>query len=552
MPPAMSNLARKFDSLQERAERKPIHATSIDTLGDTTKKPGIGHLKEFYLQRLAKTEPNAAARLGGAKPVGQETPSGGGPLAAAAATGSPTSAATTGGFGAQPARPNFAQAGVKDIEDLEVMCNNCFSLIRSSEALQCTGEPASCPLACRNGNQDATSAVSDKPVGQIALIDLKLKKLRAALDARLQDSSSKVNVMRHLTQLRYHIDTAAKWQPGCSEIGALSDHTLQQVKQLTATSRVLAPAVYIFSKRITNVVVQKERELRKALLQQTTGTKSISMGGADNAVTFDIEHTIGAESVADVNSIVSELDSDCGTQYAETVITQDGQSTDVGNVQDANDYLNLKNEDEQRRWFYAQTLTVKLSLADKTRARKILISDLYARVREQQVPIDGWVDWIRTHLMPEEEGATARSPATSAAERSPAANTASQSLSTPARSGLGGACASPASRSPLSGAAGYPGSFGGACGRGAFGGGACGGAAQAGVRQIDHTVPVPGVTPGAAGAPLSRTQPVSSPTTQPQHMHTPTMQRPTMPGAGGMSFGARQGLTQPMSYARKP
>merc|ERR1719221_2212875 len=101
----------------------------------------------------------------------------------------------------------------------------------------------------------------------IGLLDLKLAKLRSALEARLQDSSSKVNVMRHLTQLRYHIDTAIKWTPGCSEIGALSDHTVQQVKQLTATSRVLAPAVYIFSKRIENVVVQKERELRKALLQ---------------------------------------------------------------------------------------------------------------------------------------------------------------------------------------------------------------------------------------------------------------------------------------------
>merc|ERR1719189_3570899 len=98
---------------------------------------------------------------------------------------------------------------------------------------------------------------------------------------------------------------------------------------------------------------------------------------------MDGEHDELNDSVADVNSIVSEMDSDCGTQYAETTVTQDGPTTDVGNVQDANDYLSLKNEDEQRRWFYAQTLTVKLSLSDKTRARKILISDLYAKVREE-------------------------------------------------------------------------------------------------------------------------------------------------------------------------
>merc|ERR1719221_1162167 len=108
----------------------------------------------------------------------------------------------------------------------------------------------------------------------IGLLDLKLQKLRAALEARLRDSSAKVNVIRHLTQLRYHIDTATKWSVGCSEIGALSDHTVQQMRQLTATSRVLAPAVYIFSKRIENVVAQKERELRKVMVQSSGPAKS--------------------------------------------------------------------------------------------------------------------------------------------------------------------------------------------------------------------------------------------------------------------------------------
>lgn len=194
------------------------------------------------------------------------------------------------------------------------------------------------------------------------MLDMKLQKLRAALEARLQDSSSRVPVMRHLTQLRYHIDTASKWIPGCSEIGALSDHTVQQVKQLTATSRVLAPAVYIFSKRIENVVVQKERELRKVMLQSS----AIKSTPGYDGVTLDFDRDPLAET-ADVNSIVSELDSDTGTQYAETLVTQDGPmgSTDVGNMQDANEYLSLKNEDEQRRWFYSQCLTAKLACPDK-------------------------------------------------------------------------------------------------------------------------------------------------------------------------------------------
>jgi len=292
--------------------------------------------------------------------------------------------------------------GTKDIEDLEIMCNNCFNLIRSSEASSCTGDSVACPVALRAGSGEGTA----KPSGQIQMLDLKLQELRAALEARLQDASSKVNVMRHLTQLRYHIDTAAKWVPGCSEIGALSDHTVQQVKQLTSTSRHLAPAVYIFSKRIENVVVQKERELRKVNVQTSGATTS--GGGYGGALTLDINRDELADSVADVNSVVSELDSDTGTQYAETLISQQdgggvmGGTGDVGNVNDANEYLSQKSEDEQRRWFYSQCLTVKLACPDKARARKTLISDLYAKVREEGAPIESWVQWIRQQLMPEE------------------------------------------------------------------------------------------------------------------------------------------------------
>merc|ERR1719461_1278760 len=280
------------------------------------------------------------------------------------------------------------------------MCNNCFNLIKSSEASSCTEDPAECPLACKNGGK----SVMEKPQGMLGLLDLKLQKLRSALEARLQDSTSKVNVMRHLTQLRYHIDNAAKWQPGCSEIGALSQHTVQQVKQLTATSRVLAPAVYVFSKRIENAVVQKERELRRAMTQQVSQPGRVGAAACDNEWDDRDDRDTLVDSVVDVRSVVSEMDIDCGTQYAETVVTQDGPDrSDVGNMQDANDYLMLKSEDEQRRWFYSQCLTAKLACADKAKARKILISDLYAKVRASGLPMDQWVKWIKEQLSPNPE-----------------------------------------------------------------------------------------------------------------------------------------------------
>lgn len=377
---ASSSLARRFEDLQDRAQRKPTHSTVLDMPGDASRKASIGHLKEFYLQRLSKTEPSAASRLS-AKLGGADS-------------------AKPQANGRAVARPTFTREAMRDIEDLEIMCNNCFSLIKSSEAGNCTGKPSECSLAKRAGNSQNTT----RPSGAAGLIDMKLAKLRAALESRLTDTGSKVNVMRHLTQLRYHVDTALKWTVGGSEIGALSDHTVQQVRQLTATSRVLAPAVYVFSKRIENAVVQKERELRRAMTQQVAQPGRVGAPACDN----DWDDRDGCDtlvdSVVDVRSVVSEMDSDCGTQYAETVVTQDGPGqSDVGNMQDANDYLMLKSEDEQRRWFYSQCLTAKLACADKAKARKILISDLYAKVRASGLPMDQWVKWIKEQLSPNPE-----------------------------------------------------------------------------------------------------------------------------------------------------
>eukprot|EP00929_Paragymnodinium_shiwhaense_P014172 TRINITY_DN122055_c0_g1_i1.p1 TRINITY_DN122055_c0_g1~~TRINITY_DN122055_c0_g1_i1.p1 ORF type:complete len:524 (+),score=101.42 TRINITY_DN122055_c0_g1_i1:105-1574(+) len=401
----LSNVARKFEFLQERAQRRPIREASLDVSGGLASKKAlktnISSLKEYYLQRLSKTEPNVAARLGAkAFRAGSaaQTPSDGQPQASGQHTQTGASSRPT--FSSPPA----SAPPVRDIEDLEIMCNNCFNLIKSSEAALCTGEASSCPIACRAGG----AVGSDRPAGAIPFLDFKLQKLRSALEARIQDQNSKVSgTWRHLAELRYHIDTALKWTPGCSEIGILSDRTVQQVKQLVGTSRVLAPAVYIFSKRIQNVVVQKERELRREQVQGP-GSKAGAGGpggrGAFEHMVMDVDRDTMAESVVEVNSIVSELDSDCGTQYAETLVTQDGASADVGNIQEANDYLSLKNEDEQRRWFYQQCLTIKLACPDKDRARKTLISDLYSKVKSEGVAIDNWIPWIREQLMPEGTG----------------------------------------------------------------------------------------------------------------------------------------------------
>jgi hypothetical protein len=284
--------------------------------------------------------------------------------------------------------------------ELEVLCNNCFTMIKASESAQHG-------LICCKQESFADP---------IVLLDMKLGKLRLALEGRLQDSESKLPLMRHLTQLRYHIDTALKWTHASTEVGCLSEHTVTQVKQLTATARVLAPGVYVFSRRIESLVAQKDRELRQLQQAQASPTPSMMGGGASKGlVTSDYRaHSNLEDSVLEVKSVVSDMNSDCGTmRTVETTVTsipptpRSGQATDVANMQDCNEYLAFRGEEEQRRWFYSQCLTWKLSCPDRAFARKILISDLWARVKQENVPIGSWIQWIKQELkIPDDKNVT--------------------------------------------------------------------------------------------------------------------------------------------------
>lgn len=231
---------------------------------------------------------------------------------------------------------------------------------------------------------------------RIEMLNAKLISLRAALESRILDGSSQSNVLRHLTQLRYHLDCALKWGPDLADLGATTDHTIQQVQQLSGTARVLAPGVYLFSKRAENILIQKERVLRKAA-QMLCEDHQKSISGNADIFKRDIKIPTSRFSKAE-STVISELDSECGTMYADTTVTGDGPA-DVGNVQDVNDYLALKSEDQQRRWFYSQCLAAKLVASDQARVRKILISDLFAKVKASGVPIANWMMFIQEQLM---------------------------------------------------------------------------------------------------------------------------------------------------------
>lgn len=271
-------------------------------------------------------------------------------------------------------RPRSEPIVETNVEDVEIMCSNCFTLMNVADA----------------GSHARGCVSSAQKCGSIDEINnAKLEKLSEALLIKMEkETGSQINHVRHLTQLQYHLDTARKWVRNCSELGALSEHTLRQIGQLTSTARHLAPDLFAFSKRVETAVAEKEKNLRYVAPVQQASVSYV----ADDA---EGRKGMGME----IKSIVSEMDSDCGTQYSETFITQDTSGhADVADMQSAAELLRLKDEDEQRRWFYSQCLTIKLGCQNKARARRILISDLYTQVKQNKVPVEQWVQWIKDAL----------------------------------------------------------------------------------------------------------------------------------------------------------
>lgn len=305
-------------------------------------------------------------------------------------------------------KDHLATAHVQDVEDLDITCNKCFNLIKLSEAPNCNGQPASCTVRANGG---ATSPFE--------LLDMKLRDLRAALQVRLLDASSKVDVMRHLSQLRYHIDTALDWAPRHPNLGPLSEHTMQQVRQLTVTSRVLAPGVHVFSKRAEDLIVQKERACRsfvrdesiagapeldlttKSNVSDSTSDPGGSTSDPGSAQVSDstIDPVIVCDSNSDPGSAqVSDSTSDPGSdQRRSTHAEQYSIAMDMSNAPSVAEQLSQTRivEDERRRWFYSQYFECKLACPDRALARKIFISDLYAKVKVEGIPTEEWEQWIR-------------------------------------------------------------------------------------------------------------------------------------------------------------
>jgi len=430
-----SALSSRYAFLCEKMQKKPsaggapLRSASGGMSADASKKADIDRLKNFYLNRMKQSagatreatssdrmkQGETSANSSYGNPFGYQSSYGINKAVSAPRSSTLGMASTlrTNHAGqnhvvAHGSAQNHAIYREDRAEDVDVICNNCFTILKAINA-----KDHITSLSCMRSSEKYTT--------HHELLDAKLKKILEVAQERLDDTTE-ICESRALTNLIYHINCAIKWYPGCAELGGLSGHTVQQIMHLATSAKHLSVSILALCKRVVQVVTQKEKELFLLQGAKSAGTMlgggggypGASMGGGylkDDDICGGLE----------VKSIVSELDSDCGTQYSDTNITYDtnAMQNDVGDILGVNDIMKIQDEDEQRKWFYSHCLSLKLKCSDKNRARKVLISDLYTQIKEENVPTSEWPNWILEHLQLPMSGSSPVTSSSSSAEAGP-------------------------------------------------------------------------------------------------------------------------------------
>ena len=332
-------LAYSYAQLQNRARRAPVEVgmggvarppTMVQKPGST---PNVEEIRNFYLKRLQQSQnttrlPTSSQTMINSKPQAQGT------LGSVASTSVGSGSTSTSSH-----RPRFTAEMLKSEKEVDVMCNLCFEMVKSSNV---TTHARLCEALVAPPN----------PIDQL---DMKLKKFRSALEARLCADQSNKHNLRTWTNLKYHLDAALKWTVGCAELGAVSDHTVREVKMLTSTARHLAPQMYVFAKRIENIITLKIAELK--LAEQRAASPEAQAGADPSPAPLLAVDRPDDTDALDVQS-VAEMNSDCGTNYQETHVTQ-SECGDVANLNDMKSISQQQNEDDARREFYSMCLAVE-------------------------------------------------------------------------------------------------------------------------------------------------------------------------------------------------
>lgn len=423
-------LAQRYDALRQ-SKRKDSSASNTGSVSTSSKRVNVNMLKDFYIKRLEVQKQNQASDASTGRGLSSTQTSSssiagggyssnptGGAAGAAARNGAASSSSRARARIALPKSTDTTnlsgtEGGMSGEENQQnlVLCLNTGALLDTETANAGGGATA-------NGATSTEGGGGSSEENQLTVFDIRLSSLKGVIESRIAASGLKATVMRHLTQVKYHLETAEKWTLISVDIGVLSEHTVHSLQSIVSSALTLVPGEYVIAKRVCTVVKAKEKFIRKVKIEKgelsaRPEDRDLLANGDENAY-YDDDDIAKSE----VKSVVSEMVSDCGTQVTGTEVTQQstfmrglqqevragtnapllnntGGSNDVANLNSlTSDMTACKTEEEQRRWFYSQCLNIKLNCADKQKARKTLISDMYAQCRAEQVPMSEWIKWI--------------------------------------------------------------------------------------------------------------------------------------------------------------
>ncbi|CAD7969521.1 unnamed protein product, partial [Amoebophrya sp. A120] len=414
-------LAKRYAEMQlnsQAAVKARAKSAQKQRPSGAEKRVNVNQLKEFYLKRL---EVQKTSHLTGSSAAGGASSSSAGSSKNGLSGSSQNIFGTTGGLTGSTVGTPASTFG----STVSTVAKNRIALPKADANTETvtlclntnTLETENSKLLGKSGTPLHLESLP--PVERVENYNSRLSNFAQTLQERIEKNQLKAGVTRHLTQVKYHLETAKGWTMGCVDIGVLSEHTVVSLASIVSSALTLVPQEYVISKRVHTIVREKEKYLRKLKIE--AGQLATRPEDADDLEDADEdERADGAKS--EVTSVVG-LSSYCGTEISATDITATSRGgtglappiNDVANLSSLQTDMNAcKTDEDKRRWFYSQCLTVKLKCTDKDKAKKTLISDIYKTCLEQKIPMENWTAWIHEQFGTEQTpGSGAQSPALS-------------------------------------------------------------------------------------------------------------------------------------------
>eukprot|EP00744_Colponema_vietnamica_P011231 GILI01015793.1.p1 GENE.GILI01015793.1~~GILI01015793.1.p1 ORF type:complete len:428 (-),score=84.53 GILI01015793.1:444-1631(-) len=346
-----------------------------------------------------------------------------------------------------PSAPGLTKQAVTDLDTtgVDVLCVNCYEIIRVEEVDQHSLECCSQPGLHRTGSEtngynslngvrssgyDASSSTpspfaspsKNDPEKSLSVINEKLKKLLKALESRMEESERKGGVANQqlaLSRLKEMKNMSSLLLSLSPSNPASAFQCLQTVNQIRSVGTEVSglsgvgPGLFIFCKRIENVAREKAKEIEEIETLRLAARPESSAHDEETQrkraevemwkiQTELLEEELKRQQEAEVESdddasVLSDVRSDMGSEMAGSVYAESfiSDMDDVADLQSATEVWAEKTEEELRKYFYSQCLTAKLSLPQSHPARKIMISALYQSAKDAEVHPEAYVGFIR-------------------------------------------------------------------------------------------------------------------------------------------------------------